>query len=74
MEIRGNHKKGRILLSTVSGVLTTKEDMIRLFDKSVPSVDVITTKSFQLTETEGNRPPVVTSPEDGDYGTQESWC
>ena len=68
MEIRGNHKKGRILLSTVSGVLTTKEDMIRLFDKSVPSVDVITTKSFQLTETEGNRPPVVTSPKEGDYG------
>ena len=47
--LRGNHKKGNIILSTVSGVGTTKDELIRLFDRSIPSVDIITTKSFQVT-------------------------
>ena len=66
--LKGNHKRGEILTATVSGVLTTKEEMIRLFDDDVPSVDIITTKSFQVIPTPGNREPVVCSPSPGNFG------
>ena len=63
-----NHKKGKVLLATVSGVATTKSELIRLFDRKVPSVDIITTKSFQVVPNEGNKMPVITSPRLGDFG------
>lgn len=63
-----NHKKGNVLLSTVSGVATTKSELIRLFDSKIPSMDIITTKSFQVTPNEGNKMPVITSPRLGDFG------
>ena len=66
--LRRNHDSGRIVTATVSGVLTTKEEMIRLFDEHVPSVDIITTKSFQVVPTPGNREPVICSPAPGDFG------
>ena len=66
--LRRNHESGRIVTATVSGVLTTKEEMIRLFDEHVPSVDIITTKSFQVTPNSGNREPIVCSPSPGDFG------
>lgn len=66
--LRGNHKKGNIILSTVSGVGTTKDELIRLFDRSIPSVDIITTKSFQVTPNPGNREPIVCSPSSGNFG------
>lgn len=66
--LRRNHESGRIVTATVSGVLTTKEEMIRLFDEHVPSVDIITTKSFQVVPTPGNREPVICSPAPGDFG------
>ena len=66
--LRGNHKKGNIILSTVSGVGTTKDELIRLFDRSIPSVDIITTKSFQVTPNPGNREPIVCSPSPGNFG------
>ena len=66
--LRRNHESGRIVTATVSGVLTTKEEMIKLFDEHVPSVDIITTKSFQVVPTPGNREPVVCSPSAGNFG------
>ena len=66
--LRRNHESGRIVTATVSGVLTTKEEMIRLFDEHVPSVDIITTKSVQVVPTPGNREPVICSPAPGDFG------
>ena len=66
--LRGNHKRGDIILSTVSGVGTTKDELIRLFDKHIPSVDIITTKSFQVTPNPGNREPIVCSPSPGNFG------
>ena len=66
--LRRNHESGRIVTATVSGVLTTKEEMIKLFDEHVPSVDIITTKSFQVVPTPGNREPVVCSPSAGSFG------
>ena len=66
--LRGNHKKGRIILSTVSGVGSTKDELIKLFDEKIPSVDIITTKSFQTVPNPGNREPIVCSPSPGDFG------
>ncbi len=63
-----NHKRGEVILSTVSGVATTKSELIRLFDKKIPSVDIITTKSFQTRPNDGNNMPVITSPKLGDFG------
>ena len=66
--LRHNHLKGDVLTATVSGVLTTKKEMIEFFDKNVPSLDIITTKSFQVVATPGNREPVVCSLKAGDFG------
>lgn len=63
-----NHLKKNMVLSTVSGVASTKIELVRLFDRSVPAVDIITTKSFQVRMNPGNTPPVITSPALGDFG------
>ena len=66
--LKGSHKRGEIHLATVSGVASTKKELVELFDRSIPSVDIITTKSFQVVPTSGNREPVVCSPNPGDFG------
>lgn len=66
--LKGNHLKGNIVLATVSGVATTKTELVSLFDKSIADVDVITTKSFQVIATSGNREPVVCSLKEGNFG------
>lgn len=66
--LRGNHNRKNMILATVSGVATTKTELVELFDEKIPSVDVITTKSFQVVATSGNREPVVCSPSTGDFG------
>ena len=66
--LKGSHRRGEIHLATVSGVASTKKELIELFDRSIPSVDIITTKSFQVVPTSGNREPVVCSPSPGDFG------
>ena len=63
-----NHKKGNVLLATVSGAVTTKKELISLFDRKVESVDIITTKSFQVKPNRGNPIPFITSPRLGDFG------
>ena len=67
-KLRYNHKKGDIILATVSGVATTKPELVRLFDRKIDAIDVITTKSFQVTPNSGNREPIVCSPSIGDFG------
>lgn len=66
--LSGNHLKKNMVLATVSGVATTKTEMIELFENHIPNVDIITTKSFQVVATSGNREPVVCSPSEGDFG------
>lgn len=61
------HRSGRVYLSTVSGVASTKKEMIRYFDSST-QIDVITTKSFQVVPNPGNREPVICQLGDGDFG------
>lgn len=67
-KLQYNHRKGEIILSTVSGVATTKPELVRLFDRNIKAVDLITTKSFQVTPNSGNREPIVCSPSVGDFG------
>ncbi|MFA6774830.1 MAG: dihydroorotate dehydrogenase [Sphaerochaetaceae bacterium] len=57
-----------IPLATVSGVVTTNEEMIRFFDTEVPAVDIITTKSFQVVPNPGNPEPVICETERGCFG------
>ena len=63
-----NHKKGEVYLSTVSGVASTKPELVRKFDREITNIDIITTKSFQVVPNPGNKPPVITSPKLGDFG------
>ncbi len=57
-----------ISLSTVSGVLSTKPSMILYTDTNLPEIEVITTKSFQVTENKGNREPIICEMETGSFG------
>lgn len=66
--LHGNHKRGQIVLSTVSGVLTTEPGMVVHFENKVPSCDMITTKSYQVVQTFGHREPVVCSTQEGNFG------
>lgn len=66
--LRGNHKRGELLLSTVSGVLTTNSEMIEYVDKNLDEIRVITTKSYQVKPNDGNREPIVCEPGVGDFG------
>lgn len=55
-------------LATVSGVVTTRPGMIREVDERLPSVEVITTKSYQLDPNPGNREPVIVEAAVGNFG------
>ena len=63
-----NHLRKQVVLSTVSGILTTEPGMIQYFAKTVPSCDIITTKSYQVIQTFGHREPVLCSVEEGNFG------
>lgn len=66
--LRRNHLRKRVVLSTVSGVLTTSADMIEFVDKSLPEIDIITTKSYQVERNPGNREPIICQVSEGDFG------
>jgi dihydroorotate dehydrogenase electron transfer subunit len=61
-------KPGKMMLATVSGVASTKPALVNFFDKKVPAIDLITTKSFQVGSNAGNREPIITEPEIGSFG------
>lgn len=62
------HKERKLYLSSVSGVATTKTELISWFDKNVPALDIFTTKSFQVRPNPGNREPVICETSSGDFG------
>ncbi|NLZ77026.1 MAG: dihydroorotate dehydrogenase, partial [Spirochaetales bacterium] len=66
--IRRLMKKNEVLLGTVSGVGSTKAELIRYFDESVQAIDLITTKSFQNEPNPGNREPIICEVEKGTFG------
>ena len=61
------HERKDVILTTVSGVASTKKEMISYFDSST-CIDVITTKSFQVVPNSGNREPVICCLWDGNFG------
>ena len=64
-EVLSRLKSGTPALATVSGILTTNPETIRMIDTRIPEIAVITTKSYQLDENKGYREPVVAEPEQG---------
>ncbi len=56
------------MLSTVSGVASTKTPLVRYFDREIPQFGIITTKSFQVVPNCGNREPVICEVAPGDFG------
>ena len=64
----GHKDCSRVHLATVSGVATTKPELIRWFENNVETVDVITTKSFQVRPNPGNREPVICETSEGNFG------
>ncbi len=54
--------------ATVSGVLTTRADMIREVDRRVPQIGVITTKSYEVEANPGNPEPVLVEDGIGSFG------
>lgn len=62
------HRNGTVHLATVSGVATTKPELISYFDRSIHDVEIITTKSFQVRPNPGNREPVICEIEEGNFG------
>ena len=57
-----------IIFATVSGILTTKPELIRLIDRTVPEIGIITTKSYQVAPNPGNREPIIVEAEVGNFG------
>ena len=62
------HIERKVYLSSVSGVATTKTELISWFNKNVEDLDIYTTKSFQVKPNPGNREPVICETESGDFG------
>ena len=62
------HRDRIVRLATVSGVATTKPDLIRLFDREIKDVQILTTKSFQVRPNPGNREPVICETSEGNFG------
>ena len=62
------HKDRTVHIATVSGVATTKPELIRYFDRNIRDVEILTTKSFQVRPNSGNREPVICETEEGNFG------
>jgi dihydroorotate dehydrogenase electron transfer subunit len=58
----------RLKLATVSGVLTTRADLIDWVDRNIPEIELISTKSYQVRANPGNREPILVEPEPGSFG------
>ncbi|MEA1985875.1 MAG: dihydroorotate dehydrogenase [Candidatus Marinimicrobia bacterium] len=56
-----------IKFATVSGIWTTKPNLIKLVDTEIPDIDIITTKSYQVKPTPGNREPIIAEKSVGNY-------
>ena len=62
------HLEKTVTLATVSGVASTKPELIRYFCRYVPAVGIITTKSYQVRPNPGNREPVICETSEGNFG------
>ncbi|MEA3500464.1 MAG: dihydroorotate dehydrogenase [Candidatus Marinimicrobia bacterium] len=56
-----------IKFATVSGIWTTKPNIIKLVDTEIPDIDIITTKSYQVKPNPGNREPIIAEKSVGNF-------
>lgn len=56
-----------IKFATVSGVWSTKMELVEKIDREIPEIRLITTKSYQITANPGNREPIVGEKSVGSY-------
>jgi len=68
LQERHLRKHEEVVLTTVSGVASTKPALIKYFDQQVPSIGIITTKSFQVEVNPGNREPIICETSAGNFG------
>lgn len=61
-------KDSRVKFATVSGILTTKINLIEWVDNNIPEIELITTKSYQVKPNSGNREPIIVEQNSGCYG------
>ena len=67
-EMRTNaFKASSVSLATVSGVLSTKTNLVK-YASSELGFDLVTTKSFQVVPNSGNREPIICQPEPFCFG------
>ena len=67
-EMRTNaFKASAVSLATVSGVLSTKTNLVK-YASSELGFDLVTTKSFQVVPNSGNREPIICQPEPFCFG------
>lgn len=62
------HKDLSVHMATVSGCASTKPELVKWFNDKVNAVEVVTTKSFQVVQTFGNREPVICQTSDDVFG------
>lgn len=60
-------KEDRIKFGTVSGILTTKPNLIEWVDQNIPEIELITSKSYQVNPNPGNREPIFIEMAVGDF-------
>lgn len=58
----------RIKFATVSGIFTTKPNLIEWVDKNIPEIELITSKSYQIKPNDGNREPIIVETGVGCFG------
>jgi dihydroorotate dehydrogenase subfamily 1 len=67
-EILSILKNKQIKFTVGSGIFTTKPEIIGWVDKHIPEINIITTKSYQVVETSGNREPIIVECSVGNIG------
>ena len=62
------HKDRSVHLSTVSGVASTKPELISWMERNGVAFGIFTTKSYQVRPNPGNREPVICETSEGNFG------
>ena len=67
-EVLDFFQKDGVKLTIVSGIVTTKPNLIKWVDQNIPEIGMITSKSYQIEPTEGNREPIIVEQSVGNFG------
>ena len=67
-EVLDFFQKDGVKLTIVSGIVTTKPNLIKWVDQNIPEIGMITSKSYQMEPTAGNREPIIVEQSVGNFG------